>query len=136
VPPGATDAEVEEPLAAPRLKSPPVPDNATVCGLPAALSVKLRVPVRVPAAEGLKVTLTVQLALTARLAPQLELAEKSPLAAMLLTLRVAWPVFLSVTLWALLLEPTDSDENVSEVGERLAVGAEVEDTPVPVRLTV
>jgi hypothetical protein len=45
-------------------------------------------------------------------------------------------VFLSVTLWALLLEPTDSDENVSEVGERLTAGAEVEDTPVPVRLTV
>ena len=89
MPPGATDAEVEEPFAALRLKFPPVPDNATVCGLPAALSVKLRVPVRVPAAEGLKVTLTVQLALTARVGLQLELAEKSPLAAMLLTLMVA-----------------------------------------------
>jgi hypothetical protein len=100
------------------------------------LSVKLRVPVRVPAAEGLKVTLTVQLALTARLALQLELAEKSPLAAKLLRLRVAWPVFLSVTLLALLLEPTGSDENVSEAGERLTAGAAPEVTPVPVRLTV
>jgi hypothetical protein len=100
------------------------------------LSVKLRVPVRVPAAEGLKVTLTVQLALTARLAAQVELTEKSPLAAMPLKLRVAWPVFLSVTLWALLLEPTGSDENVSEAGEGLAAGTDPEVTPVPVRLTV
>src|SRR5579859_4104538 len=49
----------------------PVPVSDTVCGLPAALSVMERVPVRVPVPVGVKTTLTVQLALVARLAPQL-----------------------------------------------------------------
>jgi hypothetical protein len=40
----------------------PVPLSETFCGLPAALSVKLRAAVRVPLAVGLKVTLIVQLA--------------------------------------------------------------------------
>jgi len=39
----------------------PVPDNATFCGLPAALSVMLTAALRVPMAVGLKVTLIVQL---------------------------------------------------------------------------
>jgi len=55
-------------------------------------------PVRVPAAVGLKVTLSVQLALTATLDLQVFVWEKSPLAVMLVMLRVALPVFLSVTL--------------------------------------
>ena len=48
----------------------PVPVRLTdwVAGL--ALSVIVTAPVRVPAAVGLKVTLRVQLALAARLAPQ------------------------------------------------------------------
>jgi hypothetical protein len=39
----------------------PVPDNETVCGLPAALSVMLSVAARVPTAVGVNVTLMVQL---------------------------------------------------------------------------
>jgi hypothetical protein len=39
----------------------PVPVSATLCGLPVALSEMLKVPLRVPVAVGLKVTLTVQL---------------------------------------------------------------------------
>jgi hypothetical protein len=67
-----------------------------VAGL--ALSVMVTAPVLVPAAVGLKVTLIVQLALTAMLDLQVFVWEKSPLAMMLVMVRVALPVFLSVTL--------------------------------------
>ena len=49
----------------------PVPERLTVWGLPLALSAMLSVAVRVPLAEGLKVTLRVQLALAATELPQL-----------------------------------------------------------------
>jgi hypothetical protein len=52
-------------------KSCPVPERLTVWGLCAALSVMERVPVRLPPAEGLKLTLIEQLAPAARLEPQL-----------------------------------------------------------------
>jgi hypothetical protein len=55
-------------------------------------------PVLVPPAVGLKVTLRVQLAPAATLEPQVLVWEKSPLAVMLVMLRAALPVFLSVTL--------------------------------------
>ncbi len=48
----------------------PVPVRLTLCGLPAALSVIDSVPVRVPVAVGVKVTLMVQLAPAATEAPQ------------------------------------------------------------------
>ena len=54
-------------------------------------------PVLVPAAVGLKVTVMVQLAPAARLEAQVLVSVKSPLALMLVMLRVAVPVFLSVT---------------------------------------
>jgi len=110
----------------------PVPVRLTdwVAGL--ALSVIVTAPVRVPAAVGLKVTLRVQLALAARLAPQVLVWEKSPLAVMLVMLSVALPVLLRMTLWALLLVPTACAGKVKEVGERLTTGA----VPVPVRLRV
>ena len=40
----------------------PVPERLTVCGLPLALSVMLTEAVRLPLAEGVNVTLIVQLA--------------------------------------------------------------------------
>jgi hypothetical protein len=52
----------------------PVPVNATVCGLLVPVSEKLSVPVRVPAAIGLKTMVAVQLADAARLVPQVLLA--------------------------------------------------------------
>jgi hypothetical protein len=55
-------------------------------------------PVLVPVAVGLKVTLRVQLAPAATLEPQVLVWEKSPLALMLVIVRLAFPVFLSVTL--------------------------------------
>jgi hypothetical protein len=76
----------------------PVPVRLTdwVAGL--ALSVIINVPVLEPVAVGLKVTLRAQLAPAATLAPQVLVWEKSPLAVMLVMLRVAFPVLLRVTL--------------------------------------
>lgn len=48
----------------------PTPDTATCCGLFPALSVKLRVAVRVPEEVGLNRMVTVQLAEGARVEPQ------------------------------------------------------------------
>ncbi len=67
-----------------------------VAGL--ALSVMVTAPVLVPKAVGVKVTLTVQLAPTPTLEPQLLVWEKSPLAVMLVMLSVALPALLRVTL--------------------------------------
>jgi hypothetical protein len=93
----------------------------------------LTAPVLVPAVVGLKVTRMVQLAPATTPAPQVLVWEKSPLVLMLLMLSVALPVFLRVTLLALLLVPTLCEENVNEAGVRLTMGAR---TALPVRLTV
>ena len=69
---------MEAPLAGPREKSVPLPDKETVCGLLDASSVTVILAVRLPAAVGLKVTLTVQFALAATLVPQVFVSEKSP----------------------------------------------------------
>src|SRR5271157_1454017 len=61
----------------------PVPERATVCGLPEAVSVMVRVPFRVPDAVGVKVTLMAQLAPAATLAPQLLVCANSLLMEML-----------------------------------------------------
>jgi len=49
----------------------PVPERLTICGLPLTLSAILRAAVAAPLAEGLKVTLIVQLAPAATELPQL-----------------------------------------------------------------
>jgi hypothetical protein len=69
-----------------------------LCGLPTALSAIINVPLLPLAAVGVKVALRVQLAPAATLEPQVLVWEKSPLAVMLVMLRPALPVFLSVTL--------------------------------------
>ena len=48
----------------------PIPDNATFCGLPAALSMMLSAAERVPAIVGLNVTKMLQLAPAANEVPQ------------------------------------------------------------------
>src|SRR5436305_1826137 len=100
-----------------------VPVRPTVCGLPEALSVTLELPVRVPDAVGVNVTLMLQFPPDASEPPQLSVSAKSPLATMLLMVRVAVPVFDSVTVCAALVVPTLWLAKVSEVGERLATGA-------------
>lgn len=63
----------------------PLPWRDTLCGLPNALSLKVRAPLALPMTVGANVTLTVQLAPTPRLAPHvlLEIAKPAPLMATL-----------------------------------------------------
>lgn len=68
-----------------------VPLRETVCGLAGALSLTESVPVTVPIAVGVKVTLMVQLAAGARLEPQLSLSPKSAVTAMLAMLSAVVP---------------------------------------------
>ena len=60
----------------------PVPVSATVAGLFDALLAMVRLPVRVPDAVGVNVTLTVQEAPAAIDVPQAVVSEKSPVAEM------------------------------------------------------
>jgi hypothetical protein len=68
----------------------------------------VNVPVRLPAAVGVKVTETVQLAPAAMLDPQVLVSAKSPEAEMELIASAAVPEFVSATVWAVLLDPTGS----------------------------
>lgn len=109
----------------------PVPVNVTVCGDPVALSVKVRTPLLVPVAVGKKVTFTVQDEEAAKLAPQLLVCEKSPLDAIEVIVRLAFPVFWSVTGSELLLTPTVVLGKDRLLGDIVAAGAGTA-VPVPV----
>ncbi len=78
----------------------PVPERLTVWGLPLALSAMLSEAVQLPLADGVKVTLIVQLAPAATELPQLLVWAKSlglvPASAMLVILMAAVPVLLTV----------------------------------------
>jgi hypothetical protein len=78
----------------------PVPERVTVCGLPEALSLRVRAAVKDAALAGVKVTLMLQLPPAATLPPQLLLCAKSlglvPASARLLMLKAALPVLLKV----------------------------------------
>jgi hypothetical protein len=112
----------------------PVPERVAVWGLPVALSVRVTEAAKDPLAAGMNVTLTVQLAPAATLAPQLLLCAKSPgfapVSVMLLMLKAALPVLLSVKVWAELVVPTAWLPKARAVGEKLAVGCPAP-TPVP-----
>lgn len=73
-----------------------MPERATVCGLPAALSVMLTLPARVPVVVGWKVTMIEQFDSAATLAPQEFVWENSllfvPVIAMFAIVKVAVPV--------------------------------------------
>lgn len=78
----------------------PAPDSATVCGLPGASSVTTMDADLVPLAVGAKVTVTVQVALTAKVSPQLWLLENCtaslPASAIPLMFNVSLPVLVNV----------------------------------------
>jgi len=101
----------------------PVPLSATLCGLLAAESVMVRVPVRVPTAAGAKVTLMLQVAPPARELPQLLVRVKSPVTCMLLMLAALLLVLLSVTTLLGLLEPTVWLAKVNEEGDTVRLPA-------------
>ena len=106
---------------------PAVPVSAIVCVEVAALSDIVRVPVRVPLADGVNKTLAVQLDPAATLMPQVPvLAEaKSPVKAKSVAkLRDALPVFVTVTYSTELFEPTLTLPKFKEVGERETVVVE------------
>lgn len=78
----------------------PVPERLTLCGLPVALSVKVRAAVCAPLAAGLKDTLTVQLAPAATLEPQVLVCVKSLGSAperATLSVKAALPLLVRVT---------------------------------------
>ena len=114
----------------------PVPVNGTCCGLFAALSVMVTLPVRVPVCVGLKVTFIVQTFPAARVAPQgfvVVRKAKSPLSPMLLMFSVALPVFFRVMSFPGLVVPIFLTAYVSEAGVSVTTGAV---GVVTVRLTV
>jgi hypothetical protein len=109
----------------------PVPVRLTVCGLLLALSVIVRVPVRVPPARGVKVTLIVQLALGVSELGHALVWAKSPLTLMMREVNAALPLLLRVTVCGGLVVETVCPAKVRLVVERLTTGA----SPVPLRVT-
>jgi hypothetical protein len=89
----------------------PVPLKLTICGLPLALSVRVRPPERLPVAVGVNVTLITQLlpggtgVLVLQLVP-LAATAKSPVTPMLVKLKDAVPLLVTVTALAALVVPT------------------------------
>ena len=108
---------------------PPVPDSATVCGLPAALVASVSAPVRAPAAVGENDTAIVQFEPEATGEPQpLLVTAKSPVAEADETFNVALPVLVTLTLCGRLVVPVASAPKLSVAGEKLTA-AFVEDVP-------
>ena len=89
-------AEDGEPFEVASAKSCPVPLSDTDWGLFAALSVSVSVPVRLPVAVGVKVTLIVQLAPGATEPAQVLVWAKSPEALMRSGVRAPLPGLLRV----------------------------------------
>jgi hypothetical protein len=106
-----------------------------VCGLPLALSVNERLPDAAPPAVGVKVSATVQFpdAATglevAQVVPEAAIA-KGPVLAIAVKVRLALPVFVTVTVCAGLAVPTGSDGKVGGAG-KVTMGP----VPVPLKLT-
>ena len=94
----------------PGLVETPEPLRISVSGLSDALSLNVTLPERVPLAEGVNVTVIVQEAPTARLVGQLLVCVKSlefkPWTWRKLKVRVATPLFVSVTVCTALVVPT------------------------------
>jgi hypothetical protein len=100
----------------------PVPESATVCGLPLPVSVKFKVAVRLPVALGPNKILTVQSADAARLVPQVLLnivksAASVPDKAMLLMVIAPVPPFVSVTAFWAPSSPTATLTQLRLVGD-------------------
>jgi hypothetical protein len=114
----------------------PVPLSVTVCVFPAAallLSAIVRVPLRLPSAVGVNVTLIVQFPFADTLEPQVSVWAKSPLAAMLVIMSGALPEFVRVSVCGLEAEPTAWPAKVRLAGNPVACGVP---TPVPIKASV
>ena len=93
-----------------------MPVNVTVCGLPGALSRKVKVPDRVPVAVGVNVTATVHVSPDASALPQVVTCEKSPLTDTVM-LSGSAPVFDIRTNCAGAVVDTVCDPNVNDPGK-------------------
>lgn len=115
----------------------PVPVRFTVCGLPVALSVNTTAAVRVPAALGVNVTLSVHWLEAESEEPQVLVKLKSPALApvtwMLENVKVALPTLINVADAAALVVPTAWLAKVTVVGliEKLAVETLTTTVPPP-----
>jgi hypothetical protein len=113
--------------------STPVPLKSIVCGLPAPDEVIVIAPVRVPAAVGVKVTVTVQVLFWARVAVHVVVRLKSPVAAET-AMPVTLPLFaVRVTVCEALVVFVFWLAKISELDVRPNAGGS---TPVPVKLIV
>lgn len=117
----------------------PVPLNATVCGELAALSAKLIAAASVPAAAGLKVTVTVQDALTANVVPHVLACENEEAFAPVMltpeTVMLPVPELVRVTAWVADEEPTVVEAKPMPVAESVATEVFAAN-PVPLNATV
>jgi len=114
----------------------PVPESATVCGVPVALSATDSVAFNAPAAAGLNSTETVQLAPAASDVPQVvaDLRNEVGLVPVMVSeesVTAPVPVFLTVTTCAAVVDPTVVEAKVRLAGERETVKVEAA-APVPV----
>jgi hypothetical protein len=122
-----------DPLVHGRRHQPPVPLRLTFCGEPIPSSPIDSVAARLPAATGLNETLMVQLAPMASEDPHVVVLVNAllpvkvipPLAIVAATL----PVFFTVTVCALLVEPSAVAAKVRLAGETVSVAAPVPDKP-------
>lgn len=98
----------------------PVPERASVWGLPAALSVRVSEADRSPLAVGVKVTLIVQLCPTPTELPQLLVWAKSlafvPVIATLVICSIPWARSLTEMVCATLVVPTERLAKESSLG--------------------
>jgi len=104
-----------------------VPLRETTCGLSAALSVNVTVPVRLPVVFAASVTLIAQFAPAARVEPQLLVCAKFALAAMLVIASEAVPVLVRVMSRGSLAVPSTSWPKVRLLAEKDTLG----DPPLP-----
>jgi hypothetical protein len=127
-------AEVEPPLADPiDTVATPVPLSCTDCGLPAALSVMERLPLRAPVAVGVNVTAMLHVSPAGSVEAHVLVSAKSPEAAMLEIAKAAVPEFFRVIDCAALATPSAWLPNSSCAGVTDMPGAGI--TPVPVSAT-
>ena len=118
------------------MKSSPEPETPTVCGLPEALSVTERLPLLVPPAVGLKMTVIVQFAPAMSAPPQLFVCEKSPLTPIVVIVSEDWPELVRVTIWAALVVPTNWPPNDNLEGKTLALAGAAKSPNAPTPFVV